>query len=110
MEQGKDLIIANVKPSTDTGPGSGSGSGSTGSGSGTPSGTASTAVAYAKALSGEAGTGAVSGEERLYALMSINGKAAGEAAGIADSGTTSTPAKVALTIQDDGPRPLMAVS
>ena len=102
MEQGKDLIIANVKPSTDTGPGSGSGSGSgsTGSGSGTPSGTASTAVAYAKALSGEAGTGAVSGEERLYALMSINGKAAGEAAGIADSGTTSTPAKVALTIQD----------
>ena len=102
MEQGKDLIIANVKPSTDNGPGSGSGSGSgsTGSGSGTPSGTASTAVAYAKALSGEAGTGAVSGEERLYALMSINGKAAGEAAGIADSGTTSTPAKVALTIQD----------
>lgn len=104
MEQGKDLIIANVKPSTDTGPGSGSGSssgsGSTGSGGGTASGTASTAVAYAKALSGEAGTGAVSGEERLYALMSINGKAAGEAAGIADSGTTSTPAKVALTIQD----------
>ncbi len=100
MEQGKDLIIANVKPSTDTGPGSGSGSGSTGSGGGTASGTASTAVAYAKALSGEAGTGAVSGEERLYALMSINGKAAGEAAAIADSGTTSTPAKVALTIQD----------
>lgn len=102
MEQGKDLIIANVKPSTDTGPGSGSGSGSgsTGSGGGTASGTASTAVAYAKALSGEAGTGAVSGEERLYALMSINGKAAGEAAAIADSGTTSPPAKVALTIQD----------
>lgn len=100
MEQGKDLIIANVKPSTDTGPGTGSGSGSTGSGGGTPSGTASTAVAYAKALSGEAGANAVSGEERLYALMSINGKAAGEAAGIADSGTTSPPAKVALTIQD----------
>ena len=115
MEQGKDLIIANVKPSTDTGPGSGSGSGSgstgpgggtssgsgsTGSGGGTSSGTASTAVAYAKALSGEAGDNAVSGEERLYALMSINGKAAGEAAGIADSGTTSPPAKVALTIQD----------
>lgn len=100
MEQGKDLIIANVKPSTDTGPGTGSGSGSTGSAGGTPSGTASTAVAYAKALSGEAGANAVSGEERLYALMSINGKAAGEAAGIADSGTTSTPAKVALTIQD----------